>query len=48
MDLSEEVIVGNLGGSFWNRIHNGMNPLRLLLDLGPSPGHQSDFPHVFQ
>ena len=40
MHLSDQVIVGNLAGNSWKQIRNGMNPLKLLLDFGSSPGHQ--------
>lgn len=48
MHLSEQLTLGNLVGNSWKRIHNAMHPFRLVLDSGPSPGHQSDFHHIFQ
>jgi hypothetical protein len=38
--LSRHPVVGNLGGNFRKRIHKGMNPLKLPLELDSSPGHQ--------
>lgn len=39
MDLSGDVIVGNLAGNFRKRIHKGMKPLKLILDFSSSRGH---------